>query len=139
MFGPNSPFATTEQISAEMNREAAQLVRQVAPVPLPGPRWLMSADTSNLPLGTKVYSLVATLSFSGVCTPSREIIAARRGQKPHVISRNSGSCTPSPGFSILDEKLFTAARAQRTQLYATKAEQARSAPARVQQVAWVPY
>ena len=44
MFGPNSPFAAMERISAEMNREAAQLMQQVnaiAAAPLPGPGRLM--------------------------------------------------------------------------------------------------
>ena len=142
MFGPNSPFAAMERISAEMNREAAQLMQQVnaiAAAPLPGPGRLMSADARNMPPGAKGYSFVATLSPNGVCTQSREIITAGPGKAPRMISRSSGSCSPSSRFQVLDAKPFTAAPARHAQIDTAKAEQAKPAPAKLQQVAWLPY
>jgi hypothetical protein len=94
-FGPNSPFALMQQISAQMDREADAMMRQmqaIAAQPLTGPGQPIQVDMTKLPPGTQSYSFVSTLSPSGVCSQSTEIIAKGRGQKPQVITHRSGNC-----------------------------------------------
>jgi hypothetical protein len=94
-FGPQSPFALMQQIAARMDREAdamMRLMQQIAAQPLTGPVQAMAIDMSQLPPGTESYSFVSTLSPSGVCSQSTEIIAKGRGQKPQVITHRSGNC-----------------------------------------------
>jgi len=102
-FGPNSPFALMQRISAQMDREADAMMRQmqaIAAQPLAGPGQLaggqpIQVDMTNLPPGTQSYSFVSTLSPSGVCSQSTEIIARGHGEKPEVITHRSGNCSPA--------------------------------------------
>ena len=100
-FGPASPFATLDRISAAMDREAASLMRQAE----------MLANASgfapnhpieemalgNLPPGTESYSVVSMWSGNGVCTQSVEITSPANGGRPRVVSHSSGSCGSAPG------------------------------------------
>ena len=94
-FGPQSPFALMQQIAARMDRDADAMMRQmreVAAQPLTGPGQPIPIDMSKLPPGTQSYSFVSTLSPSGVCSESTEIIARGPGQQPQVITHRSGNC-----------------------------------------------
>lgn len=94
-FGPNSPFALMQQISAQMDREADAMMRQmqqIAAQPVTGPGQPIQVDMTKLPPGTQSYSFVSTLSPSGACSQSTEIIAKGPGQKPEVIRHSSGNC-----------------------------------------------
>lgn len=94
-FGPQSPFALMQQISAQMDRDADAMMRQmqeIAAQPLAGPGQPMQIDMTQLPPGTQSYSFVSTMSPSGVCSESTEIIAKGPGQKPQVIAHRSGNC-----------------------------------------------
>ena len=95
-FGATSPFATLDRMAAEMDREAAALLRYagiMAAQPWPALGGLTLTNAQNLPRGTSGYSYVATLSGNGVCTRSTEIIAAGNGP-PRVITHSSGNCGP---------------------------------------------
>jgi len=97
MFGPNSPFAMMDRISAEMNQEAASLLRQVesmAGAPMPGSAPLTMAAFGRLPPGASGYSLVSTMTGNGVCTESTEITYLGNGA-PRVVSSRSGDCGPA--------------------------------------------
>ena len=102
-FGPNSPFALMQQISAQMDREADAMMRQmqaIAAQPVAGPGQLeggqpIQIDMSQLPPGTQSYSFISTMSPHGVCSQSTEIIAKGAGQKPQVITHSSGNCGPA--------------------------------------------
>jgi hypothetical protein len=99
-FGPNSPFALMQQISAQMDREADAMMHQmqaIAAQPLTGPGQPIQVDMTKLPPGTQSYSFVSTLSPSGVCSQSTEIIAKGPGQKPQVITHRSGNCGTAAG------------------------------------------
>lgn len=94
-FGPNSPFALMQQISAQMDREADAMMRQmqaIAAQPLTGPGQPIEVDMTKLPPGTQSYSFVSTLSPNGVCSQSTEIVAKGPGQKPQVITHRAGHC-----------------------------------------------
>jgi hypothetical protein len=94
-FGPQSPFALMQQVAAQMDRDADAMMRQMqqtAAQPLAGPGQPIQIDMTRLPAGTQSYSFVSTLSLSGVCSRSTEIIAKGPGQKPQVITHSSGNC-----------------------------------------------
>jgi hypothetical protein len=94
-FGPQSPFALMQQIAAQMDRDAGAMMRQmqeIAAQPLAGPGQPIQIDLTKLPPGTQSYSFLSTLSPSGVCSQSTEIIAKGPGQKVQVIRHRSGNC-----------------------------------------------
>ena len=97
-FGPPSPFALMQQIAAQMDRDADAMMRQmqeIAAQPLAGPGQPIQIDMTKLPPGTQSYSFVSTMSASGVCSQSTEVIARAPGQKPQVITHRSGNCGPA--------------------------------------------
>ena len=99
-FGPASPFATLDRISAAMDREAASLMRQaemLANAPGFAPNHPIEMALGNLPPGTESYSVVSMWSGNGVCTQSVEITSPANGGRPRVVSHSSGSCGSAPG------------------------------------------
>jgi len=141
-FGPNSPFAMMERISDAMNREAAMLFRQVdalAMQPLPASAAPLSVDMTRMPRGAEGYSFVATLTPSGACSQSTEIIAAGHGTKRHVITRRTGDCGGATGMPALDRTPYPTSPQHQHHVQSVKAVR-RAIPARgVEQVAWRPY
>lgn len=97
-FGPNSPFALMQQISAQMDRETAAMMNEINQLQSaafssfanPGPT--MQAAMTNVPPGTQSYSFVSTLSPSGVCSQSMQITSNGPGQKPQIVTHSSGNC-----------------------------------------------
>ncbi|HUC17401.1 MAG TPA: hypothetical protein VMA37_06925 [Acetobacteraceae bacterium] len=97
MFGPNSPFAVMDRISAQMDQQAASLLHQVeslAAAPL---------DTSgSLPPGTSGYSFVSTttgvstMTGNGACMESTQITYSGNST-PKVVSYRSGDCGVGAG------------------------------------------
>ena len=99
-FGPASPFAELEQISAAMDREAASLMRQaemLTRTPVFSTNQPIGAVLGNMPPGTASYTMVSTWSGNGVCSQSVEITSPANGGKPRVVSHSSGSCGSAPG------------------------------------------
>ena len=87
LFGPASPFAALDRISAAIDREAASLMRQaemLANAPAFATNRPIEAALGNLPLGTESYSMMSTLSGNGVCSRAsrspRRPTAANRGR-----------------------------------------------------------
>jgi hypothetical protein len=100
MFGPASPFATMQRISAEMDREAAAMLRRAAALaaaPWPGPGTLGEAKLRPMPPGSRSYSFVSTRWGNGVCSRSVEITSPADGGRPRVVTRSSGDCGPQTG------------------------------------------
>jgi hypothetical protein len=100
VFGPASPFATLDRISAAMDREAASLMQQAAMLanaPAFAPNRPIETALGNLPPGTESYSMVSTWSGNGVCTQSVEITPPANGDKPRVVSHSSGNCGSALG------------------------------------------
>jgi hypothetical protein len=100
VFGPASPFATLDRISAAMDREAASLMQEAAMLanaPAFAPNRPIETALGNLPPGTESYSMISTWSGNGVCTQSVEITSPANGGRPRVVSRSSGNCGSAPG------------------------------------------
>jgi hypothetical protein len=93
-FGPASPFATLEQISQAMDRQAEAMLREVSARPglFTGPD-MMQVDVERLPPGARGFSMVSTMSGNGVCTRSVEYRSLGDGKPPQVVTRTSGACT----------------------------------------------
>jgi hypothetical protein len=93
-FGPESPFAGLERISAAMDRQMAAMLQQAQAMrqsAMDGNAPTMAGFT-GLPAGTVHYSFVSTTSGSGTCTQSIRISAQGTGQQPRVIRTSSGDC-----------------------------------------------
>ncbi len=95
-FGPDSPFALLDRISAQMERQADALFRQVetmAALPMLAPGQVTEASFANLPPGVHGYFYSATLSGNGGCVHSMQMTSMGKGQKPRVVSETSGNCS----------------------------------------------
>ena len=144
-FGPNPPFPLIQRISAEMNRESALMMREVnvlALQPVPTSAQFFSIDAQRLPPGAQGYSFVATIAPGHTCSESTEIIAAGPGQKPRVITHESGSCGgtsgASSGIPTLGQMPFMQSPQPNTRLYTAKAIMpAAKRAAKLTQIAWL--
>jgi hypothetical protein len=99
VFGPDSPFAMLDRISAAMDREAAALFRRaeaLAAQPWTASGGLTEAALGTLPPGTRGFSYVSTLSSNGACTRTTEISSTGNGSPPRVVTHSSGNCGPEP-------------------------------------------
>ena len=98
-FGPASPFAMMERISAEMDRQAAamfgraELLATQAHSGQP-----IEAAYGRLPAGSHGYTYISTISGNGICSRSVEITSQGNGT-PRVVSHSSGNCDPAIGGS----------------------------------------
>lgn len=81
-FAPASPFAMLEQMSADMDRQAAVLFQNI--------NTLTAMNTAG-------FGLLPVMSGSGVCARSVQITFAGDGHAPHVVSQTSGDCGPTRG------------------------------------------
>ena len=98
LFGPESPFAMMQRISAEMDREAAAMFRPAAALTAAARSGqAIPVAFANLPPGAQEYSIVSTMSGNGVCTQSVEITAQGNGAPPRVVSHSSGNCGAQAG------------------------------------------
>jgi hypothetical protein len=80
-FGPGSPFAMLERMSADMDRQAAAIFR----------------DIDVMPPNTAGFRIIPAFSGPGVCMRSVQATYPGNGQAPHVVSRTSGDCGPVHG------------------------------------------
>lgn len=98
LFGPASPFAMLDRVSAEMDREAAAMsARADALAAQAQSGQLTETAARDLPPGGTSYSFVSTMSGNGVCTRSVEITSQGNGAAPRVVSHSSGNCGAVPG------------------------------------------
>jgi hypothetical protein len=96
LFGPDSPFATLDRISAEIDRQAAAMFRQSdALLAAARSGQLTPVTLRNLAPGTQSYSFVASVNGGNVCSRSVEITAPGNGAAPRVVSHSSGNCGPA--------------------------------------------
>lgn len=97
MFGPASPFADLQRISAAMDRQAAAMLQQVEMTPMSpmGANGPILADLNRLPAGVQGFSMVSTSSGNGMCMHSVEYRSMGPGQAPKVLTRTSGNCGPA--------------------------------------------
>ena len=95
LFGPGSPFAMMQRISAEMDREAAALFRRVELATEQARSGQLTEAALRAP-GSTGYSYISTMSGNGVCAQSVEITSTGNGP-PKVVSHSSGNCATSGG------------------------------------------
>src|SRR4051794_37390725 len=94
VFGPESPFAMLDRISAEMDRRAAAMFRYADVMAAGAPAGeVAEAASGAMPPGSQSYSYVSTISGSGVCTQSVRITSRGDGP-PRVERHSSGNCGP---------------------------------------------
>jgi hypothetical protein len=75
-FGPGSPFAMMERMSAEMDRQAAALFHEIDAMPMNGGG----------------FGVIPAMSGPGVCMRSVQVTYTGDGRAPHVVSQTSGDC-----------------------------------------------
>lgn len=80
-FGPGSPFALLERMSADMDRRAASMFRHI----------------DAMPPNAGGFAVVPALSGPGVCMRSVQVTYTGNGQAPHVVSQTAGDCGPTHG------------------------------------------
>lgn len=97
LFGRGAPFAALEQISEAMDRQAEAVLHDAS---AQSRLALTGADLMQLPPGVQGFSMVSTMSGSGVCTRSVQYRSLADG-KPQVVTRTSGSCTADQKRPVL--------------------------------------
>lgn len=104
-FGPASPFAEIERISAAMNARADAMMRQAVAMQAPAPtgKGVVMTDAQGQPVGVMRYSYVSSTTSADGCTRtiSYSSDGATAGQ-PKVINTSSGNCAtagPSPAIA----------------------------------------
>jgi hypothetical protein len=93
-FGPDSPFAMMDRISAAMNAQMAGLMRQAAAMQSMTPEQLQQAAMRSGPGGgTTSFTMVSTSGADGVvCSQSVRTVSLGDGKAPQVIRTTSGDC-----------------------------------------------
>jgi hypothetical protein len=100
LFGPDSPFAMMERISAEMDQQMATMLARAEGLAVQarsGSPQAVETSFGNLPPGTTGYSYISTMSSNGVCTRSMQITSTGSGAPPKVVSHSSGNCGSESG------------------------------------------
>jgi hypothetical protein len=139
LFGPASPFADFERISAAMDRQAANLMRQaelLAHSPAFGGNHPIEAGLLGLPPGATSYTMVSTWSGNGVCSQSVEITSPGNGGKPRVVSHSSGNCGSAPGSTAPIGAPAVPAPTQRPDILETGVHGNLPYPGLVREAAW---
>lgn len=101
LFGPASPFAEMERISAAMDRQADRMFREAAALAA-GAAQPNPTAISEMPAGAREYSFVSTMNGDNVCTRSMVITSNGNGGAPHVVTHSSGNCAAlgAPGVRV---------------------------------------
>jgi hypothetical protein len=98
-FGAGSPFAEFERISAAMDRQVGQMLREAAALQAGTAQPNLTA-ISEMPAGSRSYSFVSEMNGNDVCSRSMVITSEGTGATPHVVTHSSGNCSAvaGPGF-----------------------------------------
>jgi hypothetical protein len=104
-LGATDPFAALEQISAQMDQQAAAMINAVnamAAGAMAQPGGMVPASFGQLPPGSAGYSYIASMTggAGGACMQSLQITAMGNGQPPQVVSHASGDCGAQTGLGI---------------------------------------
>jgi hypothetical protein len=97
-FGPGSPFADMERLSAAMDAQAEAMMRQAAMLQAQGPatatRGVTLTDAQGQPVGVMHYSYVSSTTSANGCTQtvSYSSDGAASSGEPKVIRTSSGDC-----------------------------------------------
>jgi hypothetical protein len=138
VFAPDPAFAALQRISAEMDREAADLWQQAQAMLSQPPSGLAAAAFADMPAGSRSYRLVTTMTGNGVCMRSTEITAQGDGRPPQVVTRTAGDCSGPAGANAGSIGLPTAppAPANRPEIVLTRATGTHPAAGLVREATW---
>jgi hypothetical protein len=93
-FAADPAIARLDRIAAALDRQAAAMLQgpamQRGPVDQAG---LAPIDAGDTPAGVRSFSVVSTLTGSGVCTRSVEYDSMGDGKPPKVIAHTSSGCS----------------------------------------------
>lgn len=102
-FGPGSPFAEMERISAMMDAQADAMLRQAAmiqaqtPSPAPG-KGIVMTNAQGQPVGVMHYSFTSSTTSADGCTQTVSYSSdgsSGSADQPKVIRTSAGSCANS--------------------------------------------
>jgi uncharacterized membrane protein len=93
-FGPDSPFAMMDRISAQMDAQMAGMMRQAAMMQSMTPEQLQQAAMrSGGGAGTTSFTMISTSGADGqVCSQSVRTVSMGDGKAPQVIRTASDGC-----------------------------------------------
>ena len=92
-FGPDSPFAMMDRISAEMDRQMAGMMQQAAMMQRMTPQQLQQAALAGAPAGaTSSFTMISTSGGNGTCSESVRMVSLGDGKAPQVTRTSSGDC-----------------------------------------------
>lgn len=97
-FGPSSPFAQLERISAEMEAQAGLMMRQAAMAQaraVPDGEALVLTKGQQ-PTGVMRYSYVSSVTSADGCTRTVRINSSGGDRNPEVIRTSAGDCSTAP-------------------------------------------
>jgi hypothetical protein len=99
-FGPDSPFAEMDRISAMMEAQSQAMMRQAAAMQAQAPagNGIVMTNAQGQPVGTMHYSFTSSTTSADGCTQtvSYSSDGAATADQPRVIRTNTGSCSASP-------------------------------------------
>lgn len=91
-FGPDSPFAMMDRISAEMDAHMAGMMRQAAMMRRMTPEQLQQTALAGAPAGATSFTMVSTSNGDGACSQSVRMVSMGDGKAPQVTRTSSGAC-----------------------------------------------
>ncbi len=118
-FGPGSPFAEMERISAAMDAQADAMMRQAsalqAPTPTADGKGIVMTNAAGQPVGVMHYSYVSSSTDASGCTQTVQYSSdgAAAADQPKVIRTSSGSCgsgQPAPQTNPVTPTAMPAAK-----------------------------
>jgi hypothetical protein len=102
-FGPDSPFAEMDRISAMMEARSQAMMRQAAAMQVqaaqaPAGNGIVMTNAQGEPVGTMHYSFTSSTTSADGCTQtvSYSSDGAATADQPRVIRTSTGSCGASP-------------------------------------------
>jgi len=95
-FGPGSPFAEMERISAAMEAHAQAMMRQVAAMQAQmsaaDGRGILMTNAAGRPVGVMHYSYVSSTTTADGCTQTVQYSSDGSSSQPKLIRTSAGSC-----------------------------------------------
>jgi len=136
VFGAGSAFAEMERISAAMDRQADQMLRQASAMQA-GTAQPNLTTISDMPAGSRSYSFVSEMNGGNVCSRSMVITSEGNGAAPHVVTHTSGNCSAAaaPGFQTPTQLPVAPAPSSGPRMIMTKATGARPYAGRIEEAA----
>lgn len=92
-FGPDSPFAMMDRISAAMDAQMAGMMHQAAMMQNMTPEQLQQAAIRSGPGGSTSFTMISTSGANGaVCSQSVRTVSLGDGKAPQITRTSSGDC-----------------------------------------------